>query len=70
MAYCTFHPLFTYKHCDKTVFRVFDQVRHAPVQAATEISKRFDSLDIELFEPHYEKTGLRGFRPGPTQTGV
>ena len=21
-------------------------------------------------EPHCEKTGLRGFRPGPTQTGL
>ena len=21
------------------------------------------------YEPHCEKTGLRGFRPGPTQTG-
>ena len=21
-------------------------------------------------EPRYEKTGLRGFRPGPTQTGL
>ena len=23
-----------------------------------------------IFEPRYEKTGLRGFRPGPTQTGL
>ena len=23
-----------------------------------------------LFEPRCEKTGLRGFRPGPTQTGL
>ena len=22
-----------------------------------------------IFEPRSEKTGLRGFRPGPTQTG-
>ena len=22
------------------------------------------------YEPHCEKTGLRGFRPGPTQTGL
>ena len=26
-------------------------------------------LDKEIFEPRYEKTGLLGFRPGPTQTG-
>ena len=24
----------------------------------------------KLFEPRREKTGLRGFRPGPTQTGL
>ena len=23
-----------------------------------------------LYEPHREKTGLQGFRPGPTQTGL
>ena len=22
------------------------------------------------YEPRYEKSGLRGFRPGPTQTGL
>ena len=25
---------------------------------------------IDLFEPRCEKTGLRGFRPGPTLTGL
>ena len=25
---------------------------------------------LPLFEPRREKTGLRGFRPGPTQTGL
>ena len=25
---------------------------------------------VQLFEPRREKTGLRGFRPGPTQTGL
>ena len=25
---------------------------------------------ITAFEPRCEKTGLRGFRPGPTQTGL
>ena len=28
------------------------------------------SLCKLLFEPRREKTGLRGFRPGPTQTGL
>ena len=26
-------------------------------------------VQIKLFEPRCEKTGLRGFRPGPTQIG-
>ena len=25
---------------------------------------------VPQFEPRSEKTGLRGFRPGPTQTGL
>ena len=25
---------------------------------------------LSIFEPRCEKTGLRGFRPGPTQTGL
>ena len=25
---------------------------------------------IKSYEPRCEKTGLRGFRPGPTQTGL
>ena len=28
------------------------------------------SRDTTLSEPRSEKTGLRGFRPGPTQTGL
>ena len=30
-------------------------------------TERAESLQ---FEPRCEKTGLRGFRPGPTQTGL
>ena len=26
--------------------------------------------ELVTFEPRCEKTGLRGFRPGPTQTGL
>ena len=36
--------------------------------------KEFYSIDNEIsvviFEPRCKKTGLRGFRPGPTQTGL
>ena len=41
------------------------------------VGKQFDFLDIcykkvniAIYEPRSEKTGLRGFRPGPTQTGL
>ena len=27
-------------------------------------------IDLGLFEPRCEKTGLQGFRPGLTQTGL
>ena len=27
-------------------------------------------INLKLFEPRREKTGLRGFRPGQTQTGL
>ena len=27
-------------------------------------------MRLVLYEPRCEKTGLRGFRPGPTQTGL
>ena len=30
---------------------------------------QIQNLEV-LNEPHCEKTGLRGFRPGPTQTGL
>ena len=44
---------------------VSNQVRHKPMYVATEAGK----LET-LYEPRSEKTGLRGFRPGPTQTGL
>ena len=28
------------------------------------------NIGVTLNEPRHEKTGLRGFRPGPTQTGM
>ena len=28
------------------------------------------NIYCDLYEPRCEKTGLRGFRPGPTQTGL
>ena len=46
------------------VFRVSDQVRHQPINTDTETV----SWLALLYEPRCEKTGLRGFRPGPTQT--
>ena len=31
---------------------------------------KFDKTNTFIFEPQREKTGLRGFRPGPTQTDL
>ena len=31
---------------------------------------KINPLKVSLFEPRCEKTGLRGFRPGHTQTGL
>ena len=45
---------------------VSDQVRQKPGCTKTEDSKM---LEI-LLEPRCEKTGLRGFRPGPPQIGL
>ena len=30
----------------------------------------FSYIFLKLYEPRSEKTGLCGFRPGPTQTGL
>ena len=32
--------------------------------------KQGETNNKEIYEPHFEKTGLPGFRPGPTQTGL
>ena len=45
----------------KPVFQAF-QFRSGTNQSAQH--------SLEIFEPRCEKTGLRGFRPGPTQTGL
>ena len=35
-----------------------------------EISLHISTFIASIFEPRCEKTGLRGFRPGQTQTGL
>ena len=34
------------------------------------VSECYFELSYRLYGPRSEKTGLRGFRPGPTQTGL
>ena len=36
----------------------------------TDARKLAERVGAMTFEPRCEKTGLRGFRPGPTQTGL
>ena len=49
-------------------------VREATTTSQSVDVSRVKNPDKEAFlkshEPHCEKTGLRGFRPGPTQTGL
>ena len=57
----------------KPAFRLCDQVSLEPTSSATETSMSLESLAVAgsgTCEPRCEKTGLRGFRPGPTQTGL
>ena len=49
----------------KPVFGVSDYLLAC---SATDNSERV--LKLRIYEPRCEKTGLRGFRPGPTQTGL
>ena len=42
---------------------------HAQAQAGTEIMTHHLRFKY-IIEPRREKTGLRGFRPGPTQTDL
>ena len=48
---------------EKIVYLIF--VCHMPCTAML----KYDDQP-RLFEPRSEKTGLQGFRPGPTQTGL
>ena len=47
---------------------LFDQEFH--VAQAVEYVKKQKKGTSDIIEPRSEKTGLRGFRPGPTQTGL
>ena len=48
---------------------VFTQIRDSP--DCTDDGLRVSGFySLAYYEPRCEKTGLRGFRPGPTQTGL
>ena len=49
------------RHCFNILFKLM---------AACISIKLLQTIQSELFEPRSEKTGLRGFQPGPTQTGL
>ena len=34
------------------------------------VIRKIEAIQVGIFEPRCEKTGLRDFRPGPTQTGL
>ena len=45
-----------------------DPMEQTPERHRSSFTSQPDSP--ETIEPRREKTGLRGFRPGPTQTGL
>ena len=46
------------------------QLKHFVTGINDNIKQRFDHFEKNTIEPRSEKTGLRGFRPGPIQTGL
>ena len=45
-------------------------VLHGFIRKTLQFSGFLQLMILPLFEPRSEKTGLRSFRPGPTQTGL
>ena len=52
--------------------KLFDNTKKVEIKhdCTAIFSMREDSFHLYLYEPHYEKTCLRGLRPGKTQTGL
>ena len=54
-----------------SIHRLFFWLIHYLVDAADDkVGCGIWHITLQQFEPHCEKTGLRGFRPDPTQTGL
>ena len=62
------HPYYLYGVMIKTDFCLCE--KKGADQPAKLISAFVFSTRIVQYEPRCEKTGLRGFRPGPIQTGL
>ena len=48
---------------------IFTRIIHYKT-VKTKLNQTIDRGSPGISEPRREKTGLRGFRPGPTQTGL
>ena len=64
----------TEDHNDAPQLTPYDKKKMCTI-CNTLVSKVYKNLTLvcgtdKSFEPRSEKTGLRGFRPGPTQTGL
>ena len=65
MSVCGNHTVETYSNCGLTSVE-----RAANYSPAVTLYTCTLGYGVLLYEPHSEKTGLRGFRPGPTQIGL
>ena len=48
----------------------FDCGSASKFEGSQKVKYNYHKGDYQSIEPRCEKTGLRGFRPGPTQTGL
>ena len=48
----------------------FDLKQTTSIDSLVSVQAENNKSVWKLLEPRREKTGLRGFRPGPTQTGL
>ena len=65
------HNIGFYEDLTKNIFELSSNKHH--ISSSTKGYKTFScssQLSMQLYEPRSEKTGLRGFQPGPTQTGL
>ena len=65
--FCGNYRSFTITIRDRMAFILFSSDSNGTAEGFT---LTCEQAEAGKYEPRFEKTGLRGFRPGPTQTGL